>query len=158
MHEEQWLHQLLRLREEICSELSDLHDGRVVRHSDPASEEAQLLKELAVRRLLGGLRSACILIEPIKGSGGVLAGIQVRGAGFGHGVGMCQSGAQAMAKAGRSHKQILPHYFPGSRIVAAYRTRAEEAKFSHRASLSEIAGNDYNLNIPRYVDTFEAEA
>lgn len=44
------------------------------------------------------------------------------------------------------------------RIVTAFRTRAEEAKFSHRASLSEIAGNDYNLNIPRYVDTFEAEA
>lgn len=47
MHEEQWLQQLLRLREEISGELSDLHDGRVVRHSDPASEEAQLLKELA---------------------------------------------------------------------------------------------------------------
>lgn len=47
MYEEQWLHQLLRLREEISSELSDLHDGRVVRHSDPASEEAELLKELA---------------------------------------------------------------------------------------------------------------
>lgn len=44
------------------------------------------------------------------------------------------------------------------RIVTAYRTRAEEAKFSHRASLTEIEGNDYNLNIPRYVDTFEAEA
>lgn len=44
------------------------------------------------------------------------------------------------------------------RIVTAYRTRAQEEKFSHRASLTEIAGNDYNLNIPRYVDTFEAEA
>ncbi|MBC2835154.1 type I restriction-modification system subunit M [Paragemmobacter straminiformis] len=44
------------------------------------------------------------------------------------------------------------------RIVTAYRTRNEEAKFSHRASVAEIAGNDYNLNIPRYVDTFEAEA
>ncbi|WP_323007566.1 type I restriction-modification system subunit M [Pseudorhodobacter sp.] len=44
------------------------------------------------------------------------------------------------------------------RITAAYRGRTEEARFSHRAPLAEIAGNDYNLNIPRYVDTFTAEA
>lgn len=44
------------------------------------------------------------------------------------------------------------------RIVTTYRQRTEEARFSHRASRVEIAGNDYNLNIPRYVDTFEAEA
>ena len=43
------------------------------------------------------------------------------------------------------------------RIVAAYRSRAEEERFSHNASREEIAENDYNLNIPRYVDTFEAE-
>ena len=30
-------------------------------------------------------------------------------------------------------------------------------KFAHVASLEEIRANDYNLNIPRYVDTFEAE-
>ena len=30
-------------------------------------------------------------------------------------------------------------------------------KYSHRASRKEIADNDYNLNIPRYVDTFEEE-
>ncbi|MBE0455691.1 MAG: type I restriction-modification system subunit M [Roseovarius sp.] len=44
------------------------------------------------------------------------------------------------------------------RIVAAYRTRAVEDRFSHRAARAEIEENDYNLNIPRYVDTFEAEA
>jgi len=44
-----------------------------------------------------------------------------------------------------------------ARIVDTYRGRKEEAKFSHRAALAEIVGNDYNLNIPRYVDTFEAE-
>jgi type I restriction enzyme M protein len=32
-----------------------------------------------------------------------------------------------------------------------------EDKYSHVASLSEVAENDYNLNIPRYVDTFEEE-
>lgn len=43
------------------------------------------------------------------------------------------------------------------RIVSAYRERTETEKFSHRATMSEIAENDYNLNIPRYVDTFEEE-
>lgn len=44
-----------------------------------------------------------------------------------------------------------------TRIVEAYRTRAEEDRFSHRATLVEIKENEFNLNIPRYVDTFEAE-
>ena len=43
------------------------------------------------------------------------------------------------------------------KIVETYRNRTEEDKYSKRATLAEIATNDYNLNIPRYVDTFEAE-
>jgi type I restriction enzyme M protein len=43
------------------------------------------------------------------------------------------------------------------RIVDTYRERTEIEKFSHRASMAEIAENDFNLNIPRYVDTFEEE-
>lgn len=44
-----------------------------------------------------------------------------------------------------------------NRIVNAYRDRTETEKFSYRASMAEIEENDYNLNIPRYVDTFEEE-
>jgi type I restriction enzyme M protein len=43
------------------------------------------------------------------------------------------------------------------KIITTYRERKEEEKYSHVAPLSEIAENDYNLNIPRYVDTFEEE-
>jgi type I restriction enzyme M protein len=43
------------------------------------------------------------------------------------------------------------------RIVNTFKDRKEEEKYSHLASLSEIEENDYNLNIPRYVDTFEEE-
>jgi type I restriction enzyme M protein len=43
------------------------------------------------------------------------------------------------------------------KIIDTYRSRTETLKYSKRASLVEIASNDYNLNIPRYVDTFEAE-
>ena len=35
--------------------------------------------------------------------------------------------------------------------------RAEAEKFAHVAEFAEIKENDFNLNIPRYVDTFEEE-
>ncbi|BDD13031.1 type I restriction-modification system subunit M (plasmid) [Fulvitalea axinellae] len=43
------------------------------------------------------------------------------------------------------------------RMVDTYASRAPEDKYSHAATLEEIEENDYNLNIPRYVDTFEEE-
>ena len=44
-----------------------------------------------------------------------------------------------------------------NKIIDTFRNRKELEKYSKKASLEEIAKNDYNLNIPRYVDTFEAE-
>ncbi len=41
-----------------------------------------------------------------------------RGAGWGHGVGLCQTGAMAQAKAGRSAEQIIAFYYDGSRVAA----------------------------------------
>ena len=43
------------------------------------------------------------------------------------------------------------------KIVNTYANREEIDKYSHKASLEEIEENDFNLNIPRYVDTFEEE-
>ncbi|TDE46709.1 type I restriction-modification system subunit M [Flavobacterium rhamnosiphilum] len=43
------------------------------------------------------------------------------------------------------------------KIISTYRNRLEEPKYSKQIALKEIADNDYNLNIPRYIDTFEAE-
>lgn len=43
------------------------------------------------------------------------------------------------------------------KIISTYRERRSEDKYSHIAPLSEIRENDYNLNISRYVDTFEEE-
>lgn len=43
------------------------------------------------------------------------------------------------------------------KIISTYRQRLEEKKYSYRASLTEIEENNFNLNIPRYVDTFEEE-
>jgi type I restriction enzyme M protein len=44
-----------------------------------------------------------------------------------------------------------------AKVLETYSRRAEVARYSHRASPEEIAENGYNLNIPRYVDTFEPE-
>ncbi len=43
------------------------------------------------------------------------------------------------------------------RIMDAYSTKMEIDKFAHLATIEEIRENDFNLNIPRYVDTFEEE-
>lgn len=44
-----------------------------------------------------------------------------------------------------------------AKIFDTYKNREEIEKYSHKASLDEIKENEFNLNIPRYVDTFEEE-
>lgn len=44
-----------------------------------------------------------------------------------------------------------------SKIVETYRAREDVEKYAHKASIDEIRENEFNLNIPRYVDTFEEE-
>lgn len=44
-----------------------------------------------------------------------------------------------------------------AKIIDTYLNRVDVEKYAHVASLEEIKENDYNLNIPRYVDTFEEE-
>lgn len=43
------------------------------------------------------------------------------------------------------------------KIVATWRTREDLERYAYRASVAEIAANDFNLNIPLYVDTFEED-
>lgn len=56
----------------------------------------------------------------------------------------------------KTQNKLRPEHI--EKIVNTYKERKEIDKYSHLASLQEIAENDYNLNIPRYVDTFEEEA
>jgi type I restriction enzyme M protein len=44
-----------------------------------------------------------------------------------------------------------------AKITETYAARTEEAKYTHVAEFDEVKENDFNLNIPRYVDTFEEE-
>lgn len=57
-------------------------------------------------------------------------------------------------KQGKDNK-LLPEHI--NKIVDTYTNRAVIDKYSYRATLKDIEDNDYNLNIPRYVDTFEEE-
>jgi type I restriction enzyme M protein len=54
---------------------------------------------------------------------------------------------------GKKQNTLLPEHI--AKILGAYNLRANVEKFSHIASYDEIKENDYNLNIPRYVDTSE---
>jgi type I restriction enzyme M protein len=44
-----------------------------------------------------------------------------------------------------------------AKVIATYKARQSVDKYAYLATPDEMAGNDYNLNIPRYVDTFEEE-
>lgn len=65
-----------------------------------------------VRRVLGydKIRSTLFAIEKTNGA------YTFKGRGFGHGVGLCQYGARAMAQAGQDYKTILKHYYPSSNL------------------------------------------
>ncbi|WP_276391898.1 type I restriction-modification system subunit M [Eudoraea chungangensis] len=62
--------------------------------------------------------------------------------------------SQEFEKDGNKNKLEDEHI---DRIIKTYRVRFTDDKYSYVATLDEIAENDYNLNIPRYVDTFEEE-
>jgi stage II sporulation protein D len=57
------------------------------------------------------LKSTLFQIKPYRN------GIVAKGNGYGHGVGMSQWGANRMARAGFSYRDILKHYYRGVRIV-----------------------------------------
>jgi len=56
----------------------------------------------------------------------------------------------------KNQNKLLPEHLDN--IIAAVENRQDIEKYAHVATLQEVKDNDYNLNIPRYVDTFEAEA
>ncbi|RCK78179.1 MAG: putative amidase enhancer [Candidatus Ozemobacter sibiricus] len=80
-----------------------------------------VMRELKIRQLFGGLRSACFVVAWQRDAAGFITGGEFTGAGWGHGVGMCQTGAQYLARQGWSFDRILLHYFPGARLVLKYR-------------------------------------
>ncbi|MCB9357795.1 MAG: SpoIID/LytB domain-containing protein [Calditrichaeota bacterium] len=75
----------------------------------------RIKRELKIRRLLShsALESTTFLVEVLHDAQGNPMELVLTGAGWGHGVGMCQAGAARMAHDGKSAEEILAHYFPG---------------------------------------------
>ncbi len=75
-------------------------------------------KEHLIRQIIGWgfLRSTLFLIETKMGQGGLPESFTIYGGGWGHGVGMCQTGAAGMAEQGHDYKTILKHYYQGIEI------------------------------------------
>lgn len=55
----------------------------------------------------------------------------------------------------KNQNKLLPEHLDN--IVGAFENRQNIEKYAHVATLKDVKDNDFNLNIPRYVDTFEAE-
>ncbi len=80
-------------------------------------------KELVIRRAfknpeikLARLKSAKIFFEHEHDHLGLLSAVTVRGLGWGHGVGLQQTGAQGMALLGKNYREILAHYFTNAQL------------------------------------------
>ena len=73
-------------------------------------------KELEIRRTLSEshLFSSAFVVEK------TLEGFILKGAGWGHGVGLCQIGAAVMAAKGYTYREILQHYYPGTTLGRFY--------------------------------------
>lgn len=73
-------------------------------------------KELEIRRTLSEshLFSSAFVIEKAQD------GFTLKGAGWGHGVGLCQIGAAVMAAKGYTYREILQHYYPGTNLGRFY--------------------------------------
>ncbi|MCB9557132.1 MAG: SpoIID/LytB domain-containing protein [Deltaproteobacteria bacterium] len=94
--------------------------GRVKSLEISGSRGKRLLSgELRIRRALGNLRSSMFVVTAQSTSSAPDA-FYFHGGGWGHGVGLCQSGAIGMAEAKRNAKQILLHYYSRARITQLY--------------------------------------
>ena len=87
-----------------------------------SKKELVVGKELEIRRLLSltHLYSSAITIEKQNVDNNIPGKFVIYGAGWGHGVGLCQIGAAVMAERGHSFDEILLHYFNNARLNKIY--------------------------------------
>lgn len=109
--------------------LSRGKSGRISRLLIKGSEDSLIVgKELEIRRLLSPthLKSSSFDVTPIDSFGNPISNNTIpdsfifSGHGWGHGVGLCQIGAAAMASKGADYKTILNHYFRNAELTPLY--------------------------------------
>ncbi|MDR1715445.1 MAG: SpoIID/LytB domain-containing protein [Prevotella sp.] len=92
--------------------------GRLVKLKIVGSKKTMIIgKELEIRRILSTshLYSSAFIVDKTDDS------FTLTGAGWGHGVGLCQIGAAVMGEKGYSYDKILLHYYVGARIEKSYK-------------------------------------
>ncbi len=98
--------------------------GRLYKMKIVGSKRSLIIgKELEIRRTLSKshLYSSAFIVERHNISdNGIPQKFVLRGAGWGHGVGLCQIGAAVMGEKGYSYRQILFHYFKNATITKLY--------------------------------------
>jgi stage II sporulation protein D len=97
--------------------------GRIFRLRITGTKGSVIIgKELEIRRWLSTshLYSSAFVVSTVGPPGGPPERFILNGAGWGHGVGLCQIGAGVMATKGFTAPQILEHYFTGARIERMY--------------------------------------
>lgn len=138
-YSQQELSELIRKRSGInFGEIIDLipvergTSGRIVRLKIVGTLRTVTIgKELEIRRTLSSshLYSSAFVIdkeyqevgnEKATGNGKIPSRFIIIGAGWGHGVGLCQIGAAMMGEQGYNYKEILSHYYPGSSLQKQY--------------------------------------
>jgi stage II sporulation protein D len=97
--------------------------GRIFRLQIRGSKTSFIVgKELEIRRLLSPshLFSSAFVVSVERDTSGLPARFILHGAGWGHGVGLCQVGAAVMAAQGFEAAEILTHYFCGASLKRLY--------------------------------------
>lgn len=98
--------------------------GRIVKLRIVGTKRTVVIgKELMIRRTLSEshLLSSAFVVERHMDEGTILPhSFTLHGAGWGHGVGLCQIGAAVMGEKGYGYEEILRHYYPGASIVRIY--------------------------------------
>ena len=103
--------------------LSRGKSGRIYRLKIVGKERTLIIgKELEIRRALSKshLYSSAFIVEKADIKDGVPQKFIIKGAGWGHGVGLCQIGAAMMGKQGYRYEEILLHYYKGAEITKIY--------------------------------------
>lgn len=93
---------------------------RIVEMEFVGSDGTRILKGNDIRFALGVRSNLFTVLETISESDGFIRQLTVQGRGWGHGVGLCQMGAVNLAQEGRTHAEILRHYYPGTTLAEWY--------------------------------------
>lgn len=128
---------LLREKSETMQTIAHIEDVRVLargvsgranilsigyRDTRDVARTAQIYTEYQIRRLLHAkfLYSSAFALRLARAADGRVESIALRGAGWGHGAGLCQIGALGMALSGIDYRTICSHYYPRSRLETVY--------------------------------------